>query len=539
MYFVNAYFFGLENDIIVIKYYKRGFVMKIIITLLISFCLFIFTVPEKVSAEGLDRPVPTQEEIIDYVQNKSFAISKKQPYDVKPTFENVGKSSSKDAMNMMNLIRLLSGINSVNEDENYSELAQSAAYIMNRGKQFSHYLSLPAGMKEDDLRFQKGEHGARSSNLGSGYMNISESLIYGYMFDDDDSNIDAVGHRKWLLDPSLKNIGVGIVNGYTATYVFDNIKRINRDLPNVFEWSAAQINENKQKKIDPEIKIAWPPEQIPIQFVQSRLPFSLSLGEAFEIDEPIIHMTNISTGQKIVIDSKKLTKGQHYSVSGDEMGSLEAIVWRPNTDKVDYHSGDQWKIRVEGLKKNGQDTFVEYVVNLFDLQTKLPELELEKGLTVYKNQEFSIKSKRKYDYSMEFFYWEPSYNDYVITGKNKSNVNKIYSNLYEINKVGLYEVELVDYPSIKTVVKVINNPKLVREIIAPKKISIKKGKTVKLKTKVLPTTAVNKKLKYSSANKKIATVSKTGSIKGISKGKAIIWVQSANKIKKKIHVTVK
>lgn len=74
-------------------------------------------------------------------------------------------------------------------------------------------------------------------------------------------------------------------------------------------------------------------------------------------------------------------------------------------------------------------------------------------------------------------------------------------------------------------------------------VYIAKGKTVKLNTTVTadPDTKANKKVKYKSANSKIATVTKDGEIKGKKPGKTKITVTSKKNPKKKatIKVTVK
>lgn len=73
------------------------------------------------------------------------------------------------------------------------------------------------------------------------------------------------------------------------------------------------------------------------------------------------------------------------------------------------------------------------------------------------------------------------------------------------------------------------------------KVTLKKGKTYTIKATISPTNATTKKLKYSSTNKKIATVSSKGKIKAIKKGSCTIKVSTTDgsKITKKIKVTVK
>ena len=79
------------------------------------------------------------------------------------------------------------------------------------------------------------------------------------------------------------------------------------------------------------------------------------------------------------------------------------------------------------------------------------------------------------------------------------------------------------------------------------KLSLKKGKTFKIKAKV---NKVNKKkklmpkshaptLRYMTSNKKIATVSSKGKIKAVAKGKCYIYAYAHNGVCKKVRVTVK
>ena len=52
--------------------------------------------------------------------------------------------------------------------------------------------------------------------------------------------------------------------------------------------------------------------------------------------------------------------------------------------------------------------------------------------------------------------------------------------------------------------------------------TVAKGKTIYLKVNVLPNDAENQDLKWTTSNKKIATVSSTGKVKGVKNGNAII-----------------
>ncbi|MBR1627870.1 MAG: Ig-like domain-containing protein, partial [Lachnospiraceae bacterium] len=72
------------------------------------------------------------------------------------------------------------------------------------------------------------------------------------------------------------------------------------------------------------------------------------------------------------------------------------------------------------------------------------------------------------------------------------------------------------------------------------KASVKKGGSLALKATIAPANATNKTVTWSTSNKKIATVSSKGVVKGVRKGTATITVTTKDKKKKATcKVTVK
>ena len=79
------------------------------------------------------------------------------------------------------------------------------------------------------------------------------------------------------------------------------------------------------------------------------------------------------------------------------------------------------------------------------------------------------------------------------------------------------------------------------------KVTLKKGKTFKIKAKVIKVKKSKKLMpkkhvatvRYLSTNKKVATVSSSGKIKAAGKGKCNVYAYAHNGVCKKIKVTVK
>ncbi len=87
-------------------------------------------------------------------------------------------------------------------------------------------------------------------------------------------------------------------------------------------------------------------------------------------------------------------------------------------------------------------------------------------------------------------------------------------------------------------VQVLNRRVKTRNITnLPAKVTLKKGATYTLSPVVIQITSTHK-LTYTSSNKKVATVTKAGKIKGVKKGTATIKVKSGT-VTKKVKVTVK
>ncbi len=95
----------------------------------------------------------------------------------------------------------------------------------------------------------------------------------------------------------------------------------------------------------------------------------------------------------------------------------------------------------------------------------------------------------------------------------------------------------VDGKTVKCNVTVKKAPAKIQKLNKTK-VTLKKGKTFKIKV-TLPKNTASNTIKYKSSNKKVATVDANGKIKAKKKGKATITVTTFNKKKKTLKVTVK
>lgn len=109
-------------------------------------------------------------------------------------------------------------------------LAQEAALLMEANNALDH--TPPTSWR---CWSQAGADGASDSNIAIGY--TSWQQVLAYMVDDGDNN-EAVGHRQWLLEPTLERVGVGATTRGGAIRVIDVPTRASTG-PRVVAWPVA------------------------------------------------------------------------------------------------------------------------------------------------------------------------------------------------------------------------------------------------------------------------------------------------------------
>jgi hypothetical protein len=137
----------------------------------------------------------------------------------------------------VNYFRNLAGLHSVTEDPVASAKAQQTALMMAAQGDLSHYPGTNWACYSAD-----GAQGAGSSNLFLGL--TGPQAVFGFLTDPGDNNAQAVGHRRWILDPRQQSMGFGIVGptennaSSMALWVFNPF--VNRtDSPAIVGWPTA------------------------------------------------------------------------------------------------------------------------------------------------------------------------------------------------------------------------------------------------------------------------------------------------------------
>ena len=308
--------------------------------------------PWKIVCLGVD--THTQDEIRAFVSAHPAETSSKTTYRRSPSVDPyvpglISEESTQNAINMLNQVRFIAGLNAdVANDPDKEEMMAAAAMVIELGE-FSHYPDRPtewADSSYDDL-FQLALSGTLQSNLYAGMTNLANSIL-GYMLDSDSSNIDRVGHRRWILNPSMGKTAFGYyadrnyydgIYGFSGMYAFDS------------SGSGRQA------------PVAWPAQQTPIShFIRSSLhAWSVSFG--YRLTASAIHVAVIRNSDgKTWNFSADQADGDFY-VNNDGYGMTGCVIFRPAAIGT-ISAGDSFTVTI---RNDTNHKILQYVVSFFQL----------------------------------------------------------------------------------------------------------------------------------------------------------------------------
>lgn len=290
---------------------------------------------------GISVEYHSEDEVRDYLMNHGAKIYDPVTYEITPTTTSpydpgsLTKETLNSAINMLNQVRYIAGIDSnVTLNEDAIIKTQAASFLNFVNDILTHYPTQPLDM--DSTLYQLGATGARSSNLGSGYSTINQSIIRGYMNDGSSKNIDRVGHRRWILNPAMSTTGFGYCNGYTALYAFD-----------MNNTSASEYG------------VSWPAQTMPTEYFKADYPWSISMGYDVDIDQ--VQVTLVRLSDQKTWNFNSTSSDGYFNVNNDNYGQTGCIIFRPQ-DIDSYINGDKFQVTITGL-----ETMVSYQVSFFDL----------------------------------------------------------------------------------------------------------------------------------------------------------------------------
>lgn len=320
-----------------------------------------------VSANQMTR---TPQEIIDQwnkLKPKEYNMKTQEIYEEMPSLTAPFKSGKlksvyiEDAINTVNFMRYLAGLPSdVTADWSLEEQEQAAALVNAFYGKLSHTPVQPTGMEKD--MFQLGYKGTSSSNLAND--NSLFNSVLSYMSDSGPSNIDRVGHRRWILNPSMKKTMFGFVDinpfAFSAMYAFSNDRT--DFLYDTVKWPAEGYFPSEIFRIND----AWSVSLNPNKYDKNRTG-DIEVTLTRESDKRTWDLNN----------NNKDMSGKYFNVETNNYGIPFCIIFKP--DGIEERKvGEKFTVVIKGVYDlSGSPVTIAYETTFFSLE---PPVKLRKTM---------------------------------------------------------------------------------------------------------------------------------------------------------------
>lgn len=388
------------------------------------------------------------------------------------------------ALDTLNQVRYIAGIShDITINDSYNELCQAASLVNYVNGELSHYPAQPSNMS--DALYQLGAEGAASSNLswrsngGNFY-----SMIEGQMSDNSGSNLESLGHRRWLINPEMKQTGFGVVGGskgtYGAIYSIDN------------GFAGTQI------------KVAWPAQSMPTTYFTTSDPWSISVNETVDMSTVKVSLTR-EADKKQWNFSESAADG-YFNVNNQRYGQPGCIIFRPTMAERNYADGDLYHIEITYNNKK-----ITYDVQFFEpLKTYSVTYELNGGINNSDNPtDFRV-------FSDTIVLKEPA--------KEYSKFDGWYTDSGFKNKI-----TQIDKGTNKNIKLYAKWKDIVTKITLDQSLAtLKEGQTFQLNAQITSDENVNT-IAWKSSDENVATVNENGLVTAKAAGSAVITAASYGK----------
>lgn len=275
-----------------------------------------------------------------------------------------------NGLDIINFARYLAGLpDDVELDPELNADGQYGAVLLS-ASEFSHHPPKPADMPQDF--YDRGYAATSSSNIGMGY-GSARSFELSCLGDSDPSNIDRVGHRRWLLNPPMRYTGIGYAEGSITTYAFDS---------------------SRTEEVDYDL-VAWPSAGFfPVQMFNSYEAWSISLdSNRYECDPNAAYdvtLRRINDARVWTFDSLDSDPaGEYFNADFGGYGISNCFIFRPNPELLEYKPGDEFEVTLSGgitSADNGLPAIVSYRTTFMSLNTVIASVSGGHGIVTPSRQ---------------------------------------------------------------------------------------------------------------------------------------------------------
>ena len=421
---------------------------------------------------------------------------------------SVNQADLDDALNTIKMMRFLAGVpyEHITLSPEYNNIAQHGAVLLDATHQITHYPTKPADM--DDAFFALGYEGCARSNIhtGTGDLNLA-AVVLGFVFDNGAINIAHVGHRQAVFAYGQQAFGLGYALRISNMY---------RGM-----WSGNDRFENY---------MAWPNSgDVPLQYVRwGSFTWSITLGEMYggtSKNQTRITLKRLRDNKVWKFDNTTpdLSQGGYYDYSLNHFATNGTqITFRPAPASLgELKHDDQFEVSVTGLthSADGSPAEIKYTTTFFDLDkgvVRVTGVGLNKShMALYPGEQQSLTATVKpTSANTKTVRWASS-NESVATVDESGNVTALSN--------GKATITATTTDGGYTASCAVTVASAVTELTAPQfTIYLRKGQSAQLPVFTKTEDGNPATLVWETSNKKIATVSALGKVKGIKKGSATI-----------------
>lgn len=289
----------------------------------------------------------------------------------------VSQEKLADALNYLNFIREIAGLEAVALSPLYNLRSQNAALLLAANDAITHSPSQPEDMP-DEL-YESAWLGASLGNLACFNWMHGDILIDAveyFVRDDGDMNLYDQGHRRWLLNPRMAETGFGLAsaasgNSYIAMFAVDDG---NSDV----QWDY----------------VAWPAGGcFPVELMRSSLAWSVSLNDAvYDMDAsaPSVTLRERTSGAAFHFQANSSSGDGFCSLNRENCGAGDCLIFRPELERqglTEYLQNQVWDVEICGLVlRDGGEAALSYsceMVSLYPQDAVNVELsQIEAALSV-------------------------------------------------------------------------------------------------------------------------------------------------------------
>lgn len=335
----------------------------VLLTFAVLLCLSQLSISASASGNLSTEP-PTKSEIQAKWKEVTSATTlyEEEPSVVSPYCAGtLSESFLQSGLTYLNYVRFVANLPAVQLNDTLNEDAQHGAVLLAAIDQLTHYPSQPDDM--DDTFYSRGASATRSSNISARYgyspLTCLQSATSGCMADSSSvSNLSRLGHRRWLLNPTLLNVGFGYAQAASGwSYI----------VTKVFDRSGSSFDYDY---------ISWPASgNLPTNLFATTTPWSITLNPSKYLTPSAnlvqITITRESDGKTWSFDSSTgapaSTSAAYMTVDTAGYGVSNCIIFHPGSANIDAYEG-VFTVDVSGIYTvAGAETTLHYEVDFFDI----------------------------------------------------------------------------------------------------------------------------------------------------------------------------